>query len=178
MTCVLGSIRQYAQEHNLTPEEVRTGSGSSASAALTQSLASRIVPHSVGHVVRLQDHALPDEESKDAALFAKVLPPLQPLWSFFMALCHALQEDENELTAVDAYWLGLVDEVMGEEKLLTARWFEEWRPDPPQQPAPQSPPASSPQENTPQAKNETGKGETQTKADAATTGAQARPVEN
>lgn len=30
-------------------------------------------------------------------------------------MCHALQEGENELSATDAYWLGLVDEVVGEE---------------------------------------------------------------
>jgi hypothetical protein len=44
-------------------------------------------------------------------------------------LCHALQEGENELTATDAYWLGLVDEVVG-KNLLSARSFEEFKPDP------------------------------------------------
>lgn len=42
-------------------------------------------------------------------------PILQPMRSFFIALCHALQEGENELTATDAYWLGLVDEVVGDD---------------------------------------------------------------
>jgi hypothetical protein len=49
--------------------------------------------------------------------------------SFFVALCHALQEGENELTAIDAYWLGLVDEVVG-ENLWTIRIMEEFTPDP------------------------------------------------
>ena len=31
--------------------------------------------------------------------------------SFFVALCHALYEGENELTAMDAVWLGLVDTI-------------------------------------------------------------------
>lgn len=75
---------------------------------------------------------IPDEESKNEALIKKVQPPIQPLWSFFIALCHALQEDENELTATDAYWLGLVDEVLSDNTLLSPRWFEEWQPDPPQ----------------------------------------------
>lgn len=32
-----------------------------------------------------------------------------PFWSFFVALTHALQQTENELTATDAFFLGLVD---------------------------------------------------------------------
>ena len=47
-----------------------------------------------------------DKESKNQALIKKVQPPIQPLWSLFVTLCHALQEDENQLTAKDAYWLG------------------------------------------------------------------------
>ena len=56
-------------------------------------------------------------------------PILQPIWTFFVALCHALQEGENELTATDAYWLGLVDEVLGED-LFSIRELEEFQPDP------------------------------------------------
>jgi hypothetical protein len=75
--------------------------------------------------------AISDEKARTEKLVAKVRPLLQPLWSFFVALCHALQEGENELTATDAYWLGLVDEVMGANDLLSARSFEEFKPDPP-----------------------------------------------
>jgi ATP-dependent protease ClpP protease subunit len=73
--------------------------------------------------------AISDENTRAEKLVTKVRPLLQPLWSFFVALCHALQEGENELTATDAYWLGLVDEVVG-ENLLSARSFEEFKPDP------------------------------------------------
>ena len=38
---------------------------------------------------------------------------IEPLWYFVVALCRLLQQGENRLTAVDAYWLGLVDEVVG-----------------------------------------------------------------
>jgi len=69
-----------------------------------------------------------DEQKRSEQLVRSVRPLLQPLWSFFVALCHALQEGENELTATDAYWLGLVDEVVG-ENLLSARSFEEFKPD-------------------------------------------------
>jgi len=47
-------------------------------------------------------------------------PGLAGLWYFTMALCRRLMIRENSVTATDAYWLGLVDEVMGTE--LT------WRP--------------------------------------------------
>jgi hypothetical protein len=54
---------------------------------------------------------------------------LGPLQAFFVAVCHALQEGENELTATDAYWLGLVDEVVGEQNLLSSRNFREFQDD-------------------------------------------------
>lgn len=39
---------------------------------------------------------------------------LAPLWSFVLALCHVLHTDEFQLTAKDAYLLGLVDEILGD----------------------------------------------------------------
>jgi hypothetical protein len=71
------------------------------------------------------------EEKKDALLLQKVRPLLEPLWAFFVALCHALQEGENELTATDAFWLGLIDEVVG-EKLPCLRFIVEYQNDPPE----------------------------------------------
>jgi ATP-dependent protease ClpP protease subunit len=56
-------------------------------------------------------------------------PILQPMLSFFIALCHALQEGENELTATDAYWLGLVDEVVGDDNLWNLRLLYEFEDD-------------------------------------------------
>jgi ATP-dependent protease ClpP protease subunit len=85
-------------------------------------------------VADIEATADPDEQAKK--LVEKVAPVLEPLWSFFVALCHALQNGENELTARDAYWLGLVDEVVG-EKLFAIRHFMEFTPDPP---TPDSPP--------------------------------------
>ncbi|MFZ3343228.1 MAG: ATP-dependent Clp protease proteolytic subunit [Terriglobales bacterium] len=38
---------------------------------------------------------------------------LHPLWYYFVSICRALQEGENYLSAEDAYWLGLVDEIIG-----------------------------------------------------------------
>ncbi len=73
------------------------------------------------------------EASRNALLVKKVRPTLEPMWSFFVALCHALQEGENELTARDAYWLGLVDEVMGVAELPSMRVIVEYKADPPKQ---------------------------------------------
>jgi hypothetical protein len=69
-------------------------------------------------------------EKKTELTIKKVGPQLQPVWSFFVALCHALQEGENELNATDAFWLGLVDEIMGLQDLPYSRLFQEYQPDP------------------------------------------------
>jgi ATP-dependent protease ClpP protease subunit len=77
-----------------------------------------------------QIEAVQDEKERQKKLDATVLPLLEPLAAFFAAFCHALQEGENELTATDAYWFGLVDEVVGDDDLLCLRHMEENRPDP------------------------------------------------
>jgi len=46
-----------------------------------------------------------------------------------MALCYALQEEENELTATDAYGLGLIDEVVGIPEIQPERLTMEAEPD-------------------------------------------------
>ena len=50
-----------------------------------------------------------------------IKPIIRPVWLLFVALCHALQESDYELTATDAYWLGLIDEVMGQSDLVNLR---------------------------------------------------------
>jgi ATP-dependent protease ClpP protease subunit len=74
---------------------------------------------------------IPDEKTRNEKLIEKVRPPTQPVLMFFVALCHALQEEDNELTATDAYWFGLVDEVWGNTSLFNGRLFEEFVPDVP-----------------------------------------------
>jgi ATP-dependent protease ClpP protease subunit len=56
-------------------------------------------------------------ETKEAADAYKDSCVSGKFFSFFyfvIYLCRNLQKGENELTAVEAYWLGLVDEVLGE----------------------------------------------------------------
>jgi len=69
------------------------------------------------------------EDVRDHIKLQKVRPILEPLWSFFAALCHALQEGENELTAKDAFYLGLVDEITGLEGYAPYRYLAELGPD-------------------------------------------------
>lgn len=87
------------------------------------------------------------EAEKPKWIQKTVRPRFQPVWAFFVALCHALQEGENELTATDAFWLGLIDEVVGNNTLPYIRFLMELKPDPPPEPAPQLPadPAQQPQ---------------------------------
>jgi ATP-dependent protease ClpP protease subunit len=55
---------------------------------------------------------LPEDQRK-AARVAKLTPMLLPLWLFLGAICRVLHEAESPLTATDAFWLGLIDEVIG-----------------------------------------------------------------
>jgi len=72
--------------------------------------------------------ALPEDQRKTARV-AKLTPVLLPLWLFFGSICHVLQEEENPLTPTDAFWLGLIDEVIG-VNLPTLRKIAERRPMP------------------------------------------------
>ena len=79
--------------------------------------------------VREEIDAIQDEKQRTDKLVEEVSPLISPLLAFFSALCHALQEGENQLTARDAYWLGLVDEVIGVKELMSLRMIEEFKSD-------------------------------------------------
>lgn len=66
------------------------------------------------------------EEERPQKLVEAVRPKLRPVWSFFVALCHVLQQGENQLTGTDAFWLGLIDEVVGVRDLPSFRLFAEY----------------------------------------------------
>ena len=87
------------------------------------------------------------EELRPKKILRKVRPQLKPLWSFFIALCHALQEGENVLTAADAFYLGLIDGVMGVKGLSSYREIIEYTPDPPE-PESAKPQSAKPKETT------------------------------
>jgi ATP-dependent protease ClpP protease subunit len=77
------------------------------------------------------------EPQKNERLIQIVRPSLEPMWSFFVALCHVLQERDYQLTATDSFWLGLTDEVMGAKDLRCFRTIMEYQPDS-EKPSPQS----------------------------------------
>ncbi|MFN7920769.1 MAG: ATP-dependent Clp protease proteolytic subunit [Bryobacteraceae bacterium] len=56
-----------------------------------------------------------------------VTPRLLGPWSLFVALCSVLQAGENRLTPADAFWLGLVDEVLGDASMPSTRLLYESR---------------------------------------------------
>ena len=87
-----------------------------------------------------------DEGERTKRLVDINKPILQPMLSFFIALCHALQEGENELTATDAYWLGLVDEVVGDD-LWNLRLLYEFEADPEEEAGEDGKTSESPQED-------------------------------
>jgi ATP-dependent protease ClpP protease subunit len=55
------------------------------------------------------------DEQRRAYLIEKVSPKLHPLYYLVVSLCRCLQQGEHSLTPTDAYWLGLVDEVLGSD---------------------------------------------------------------
>jgi hypothetical protein len=77
---------------------------------------------------RSEVDAITNESEKLAKIDELARSILQPIWIFFVGLCHALQEGENELTATDAFWMGLVDEVIGED-FFTVRDLNEFEED-------------------------------------------------
>jgi hypothetical protein len=62
-------------------------------------------------------------EQRPNWLLDKTKNQLHPLWYYFVSICRALQEGENYLSAQDAYWLGLIDEIIG----FSERQFPSYR---------------------------------------------------
>lgn len=64
-------------------------------------------------ILQLEKKRADNTPDTDEWVNTVVRPVIEPLWFFVVALCRLLQQGENRLTAEDAYWLGLVDEVIG-----------------------------------------------------------------
>ncbi|MCX6902575.1 MAG: ATP-dependent Clp protease proteolytic subunit [Verrucomicrobia bacterium] len=76
-------------------------------------------------------------DSKEGSRFLvkTVAPKIEPLWYYTVSLCKSLFGGENRLTPADAYWMGIIDEVIGTD-LVGFRAVVEER-------GKQKPPASS-----------------------------------
>lgn len=59
-------------------------------------------------------------------LVARLDGVVQELWFFYVAFCRLLQKDDHYLTAEEAYWLGLIDEVAGRPDLPNFRQLVEF----------------------------------------------------
>ena len=72
---------------------------------------------------------LSDEKTRENESLKVAQDQFRPLFAYLVALCHALQEgEENWLTPVDALWLGIIDEVIGYTELPTIRTIVESKP--------------------------------------------------
>jgi ATP-dependent protease ClpP protease subunit len=58
----------------------------------------------------------------------KVGDTIRALWFIFVSICRRLQQNENYLTAEEAFWIGLVDEVIGRTDLPSPRLLVEYAP--------------------------------------------------
>lgn len=67
----------------------------------------------------------PSSDEDFARLIAKISEHLRPIWFLLVAIGRLLQKGEYELSAGDAYWFGLVDEVYGRDDLVSLREFLE-----------------------------------------------------
>jgi hypothetical protein len=87
-----------------------------------------------------------NDDQRDKWLEDKAEPKLRPLWYFIISVCRLLQQKENPLTGEDAYWLGIVNEVVGRSDLPSLRKVWEWeKPKEKATSAIDSPTASAPQ---------------------------------
>ena len=64
-------------------------------------------------------------EEQFVELINKVSDQLRPIWFLLVSIGRLLQKGEYELSAEDAYWFGIVDEVYGRSDLLCLRQFLE-----------------------------------------------------
>lgn len=67
----------------------------------------------------------PPGDERFVELVNKVSEQLRPIWFLLVSIARMLQKGEYELSAEDAYWFGIVDEVYGRSDLLSLRQFLE-----------------------------------------------------
>lgn len=84
------------------------------------------------------------ESPANAILYAKARPKAEPFFFFAHLLCRNLMQGENDLSPSDAYWLGIVDEVVG-TRFVGLREIVEQPAEAP--PPPNAPPVGAPAVN-------------------------------
>jgi len=64
-----------------------------------------------------EDTCDPKIKAKVDEILDRAYAKIEPLWSFSLSLCRTLSVGENPISPVDAWWLGLIDEVLGSPSL-------------------------------------------------------------
>jgi ATP-dependent protease ClpP protease subunit len=67
-----------------------------------------------------------EEAKQEEWLNQKIGEKLRPIWFLLVSIGRLLQKGEFRLSAEDAYWLGLIDEVIGREDLHSLRQIVEY----------------------------------------------------
>jgi hypothetical protein len=71
-----------------------------------------------------EDTKDPRIRKKCDEILERAYAKIEPLWSFSFTLCRELTSGEHPITPEDAWWLGLIDEVLG-SPTLTRRKIRE-----------------------------------------------------
>jgi ATP-dependent protease ClpP protease subunit len=64
-----------------------------------------------------EDTCDPKIKAKVDEILDRAYAKIEPLWSFSLSLCRSLSIGENPISPGDAWWLGLIDEVLGSPSL-------------------------------------------------------------
>lgn len=64
-----------------------------------------------------EDTVDPKIRERCDAILDRAYSKIEPLWSFSLSLCRTLSMGETPISPVDAWWLGLIDEVLGSPSL-------------------------------------------------------------
>lgn len=76
--------------------------------------------------------ALEDEKEKADTRRLLCATNIHPIWYFFVSVCRTLQQADYLMNAVDAYWLGLIDEVIGVNLPSARTIYEQFKNTPPE----------------------------------------------
>ena len=71
-----------------------------------------------------EDTKDPKIKKKCEEILEQAYTKIEPLWSFSFTLCRELTAGEHPISPEDAWWLGLIDEVLGSPS-LTRRTIRE-----------------------------------------------------
>jgi hypothetical protein len=78
----------------------------------------------VDEVMKFKQISEDDPAKREAFLEEKTSDRVFPLWYLVISLCRLLQKGEHQFTAHDAWYFGLIDEVVGSDLPSVRKWRE------------------------------------------------------